>query len=184
MPWPSFSGATRPGCGASCRACRPLTPSIAIRRVVRRSCSCHPPSVPAHSSDRLPGQSPRPPRPPHRKFGCCRRSTEIRHEFHSRAAKARQSAANSAPSPRGRSPRPETIREFPTNFRFSGELPGLGTNFWELRDAPPCATSVHWCATCKPLRQRVLSPSRRFACRFRPKQCRIAAIPASFRARK
>ena len=108
------------------------------------------------------------------------RSAEIRHEFPPRVAQARESAALSAAGPARLLPRSQARFG---NFRISAEFPGIGTNRRKCRDATPCATSVHWHATSKPLRYIAFSPSPRFERRIGPKRCRIAVVSASFSAR-
>jgi hypothetical protein len=97
------------------------------------------------------------------------RSTEIRVNFHL-AAQPIESAANRPVAPCGCSLRSEKIREFPTDFRVSGDFSGTGANFREPEKCTPCATSVHWRATPKRLRQQAFSQSRRFDRLFGPKQ--------------
>jgi hypothetical protein len=122
--------------------------------------------------------------PPYRKIVCYRRPTEIRVNFHVEPRK-QGNPPRTAPLARpAGSPRPgefgnfRPISKFPVIFQPSERI------FRKPGECTPCATLCTECATRKPLRQLAFSPSGRFDRRFAPEQCRIAAIPVPFWARK
>jgi hypothetical protein len=90
----------------------------------------------------------------------------------------RQRPCAARQAPRGR----RKIRAFPAKFRFSGGFQARTRISARSRDAPPCVTFVHRCATPKRLHQQLFWTIAAIRPPFWSKECRKMAIPAPFRA--